>query len=118
MASAFLKDPAYAWGCVVFAAVLGCGAVFATTWIARHDRLFLSGGYLKWLAVASAAAIATPLLTFLLGGLSSNSPYSLADAYLLGGGIVGGWHRVLDCYAIWLGVALGGVVASLLRRPQ
>ena len=115
METAFLKDPAYAWSVVIFAAALGCGAILAMVLIARRDPAFFRGGYFKWLGVTTALAISTPMLSFLLGGISATPPKTLAEAYCLGGGIVG-WRNVLVGYAIWVGVALGGVVALLLRR--
>jgi hypothetical protein len=112
--SAFLKDPFYAWFAVIFALTLGVGAIFAMVSMAHGNPSFLGVPYLKFLGLATVLAIGMPALNVLLGGLGA--PKTLTEAYLLRGGIVGGWRHVLVCYAIWVGVALGGLVALLRRR--
>lgn len=116
MEAAFLKDPIYAWFSVTFALTFGVGAIFAVLSMARRNPSFLGVPYLKFLALATVLAICMPALNFLLRDLSPTPPKTLAEAYLLGGGIVGGWRHALFAYAVWVGVALGGVVALLLRR--
>jgi len=116
MESAFLKDPSYAWLGVILSLTVGVGAIFAIVSMARRDPSFLGIPYLKYLGLATVFAIGVPALNFLLGGLVPAPPKTLAEAYLLGGGVVGGWRHALFWYAIWVGVALGGLVALLIRR--
>ena len=114
MESALLKDPFYAWFAVIFALALGVGAIFTMVSMARRNPAFLGVPYLKFFGLATVLAIGIPALNVLLGGIGA--PKTLTEAYLLGGGIVGGWRHALVWYAIWVGVALGGLVALLRRR--
>jgi hypothetical protein len=118
MDSAFLKDPVFAWFNIIFALAFGAVASVAMVLVARRDPTFLGGRYLKALAGATALAIGVPALTFLTGFMTPTPARTLAEAYLLGGGIVGGWTHVLLGYALWVGVAAGGLLALLLKRPS
>jgi len=116
MDSAFLKDPVFAWFGIILALAFGTAATVATVMVARRDPKFMGGRYIKALAGMTVIAICVPALTFLMGGMTPTPPQTLAEAYLLGGGIVGGWDHVLFGYALWVGLAVGGLLALLIGK--
>ncbi len=87
------------------------GAVLAVLGALREDG-FLTGRYLKWLAILVAWAIAAPFLY-----MWQTHPIGYADAALLRVRIVG-WADVLIAYSALSGLIVGGVIGVAVRRVK
>jgi hypothetical protein len=93
-----------------FATIVGLGAIAAVIVIARKERQFLVGKFWLWLLVGAGLSVANPLLM----AWDNPAGVSLEDVFLIRRSYPG-LAIVLTSYAILLGVAIGGVVAMLLR---
>ena len=94
-------------------AAVGIGGLIGVVLLARRERHFLCTTYWKWLAISGTLSLGVPIVT--RWGGPGNA--SLADTFLLRTLDVG-WGKVLIAYAMFAGVLLGGVVATLVKSSK
>jgi len=100
---------------IALSAIVGVLSLLGVIFIAHRRREFLSVTYPRWVAIAAALSLISPLLR-------AANPFglSITDAYLLRrADDAPGWSYVLIAYSALAGLVLGGVVAAVathLRR--